>query len=34
MENLYDHWADVYDDIYAYLTEDKDFYLEWAKDSI
>tara|TARA_B100001750_G_scaffold121987_1_gene96804 strand:- start:19195 stop:19962 length:768 start_codon:yes stop_codon:yes gene_type:complete len=34
VENLYDHWADVYDDIYAYLTEDKDFYLEWAKDSI
>ena len=34
MKNLYDQWADVYDDLYAYLTEDKDFYLEWARNSV
>ena len=34
MKNLYDQWADVYDDVYAYLTEDKDFYLQWAKTSV
>ena len=34
MKNSYDQWADVYDDIYAYLTEDKDFYLEMAKDYV